>query len=254
MTPWKALIVDDEALARLIVRTMLQTEPDMVIIGEAANGTDATLKILQQKPDVVFLDIQMAEADGFEVLREIWPYHRPAVVFTTAYDRYAIRAFEVSAVDYLLKPFTEIRFQQALARVRRDLLTSQRPGLDTLVQSLPAADSPAYLKRILVKDKRKQCFVRLDEVFYLDATGNYITLHTKTRDFLIHESLSRLETRLDPNDFVRINRSYIINLNYVQEIENYFNGEFHVTLTNGVRLKWSRFYRDNIKAFYARNE
>ncbi|GAB4025220.1 LytR/AlgR family response regulator transcription factor [Spirosoma koreense] len=257
MTTYRSLIIDDEVLARGVIRTFLQAVPALSVVDEAAHGTEAVIKILQHRPDLIFLDIQMPELDGFEVLKEIWPHHQPFVVFTTAYDQYALRAFEVNAIDYLLKPFNEVRFHQALGRVQERLAQRAQPRMEALVNQLMAEQaaqpSGSYLQRILVKETGRMYLVKTADISYLDADGNYITLHTDQQRHTIYESLTSLETRLDPADFVRINRSYIVNLNYIAEVETYFNGEYLVKLKTGQQLKWTRNYRDNLKAFYAKS-
>lgn len=257
MTKYRSLIIDDEILARQAIRTLLQTVPALEIVDEAANGTEAVLKILKYKPDLIFLDIQMPELDGFEVMKEIWSSHQPMVVFTTAYDQYALRAFEVNAIDYLLKPFNEVRFYQALSRAQERLAQQRtQPQVDALLGQLRRDEAPqpdgAYLRRILVKETGRMSLVNTDAIQYLDADGNYITLHTGQKPYLIYDSLTNLEARLNPATFVRIHRSHIVNLDYVAEIETHFNGEYIVRLTTGQQLKWSRSYRDNLKAFYTR--
>ncbi|GAB4022858.1 LytTR family DNA-binding domain-containing protein [Spirosoma migulaei] len=265
MTTYRSLIIDDEVLARGVIRTFLKADPSIVVVDEAGNGTEAVIKILQYRPDLIFLDIQMPELDGFEVLKEIWPHHQPFVVFTTAYDQYALKAFEVNAIDYLLKPFNEMRFHQALGRVQERLAQQTQPRIEALVNQLMAdqATQPksAYLRRILVKETGRMYFVKTNDIIYLDADGNYITLHTATSSdgyvgverHVIYDSLTSLETKLDPTDFVRIHRSYIVNLNYIDEVETYFNGDYIVKLKNGQQLKWTRNYRDNLKAFYSKS-
>ncbi len=261
MTNYRSLIIDDEPLARRVINTFLQTDPTISVVDEAGNGTEAVIKILQHRPDLIFLDIQMPELDGFEVLKEIWPHHQPFVVFTTAYDQYALRAFEVNAIDYLLKPFNELRFHQALDRVKERLTQHTQPRIEALVNQLMAEQATQphgnYLRRILVKETGRMYLVKTEDISYLDADGNYITLHTANRGdrperHTIYESLTSLETKLDPADFVRINRSYIVNLNYIATVETYFNGEYIVHMKTGQQLKWTRNYRENLKAFYAK--
>lgn len=247
---YKVLIADDESVSRRVVRNLLEREKGIEIVAEAASGTEALGKILHYKPDIIYLDIRLPEADGFEILKEIAGFHRPAVVFTTIYTQYAIQAFEVAASDYLVKPFSELRFKKSLERAKQTLSLSQSKEADN-----PAARrtrEPKYLKRILVKEKQKQLFVNLDNVFYIQAEGNYLALHTENRKYMICEKLFQLEERLNPADFVRISRSHLINLAHVREIESYFNGEFFVFLNNCTRLKWTRFYKDNLKFFYVR--
>jgi two-component system LytT family response regulator len=257
MTLYSSLIIDDEILARQAIRTLLQTVPTLQVVDEAANGTEAVLKILKHKPDLIFLDIQMPERNGFEVMKEVWAYHQPMVVFTTAYDQYALRAFEVNAIDYLLKPFNEVRFYQALNRAQERLAQQRtQPQVEALLGQLVRDETGSpdgtYLRRILVKETGRMCLVNTDDIQYLDAEGNYITLHTSQKPHLIYDSLTNLEARLNPDTFVRIHRSHIVNLDYVAEIETHFNGEYMVRLKTGQRLKWSRSYRDNLKAFYTR--
>lgn len=250
---YRALIVDDEQISRRIIHTFLRDEPAVEVVGEAANGTEAVLQILQLRPDLVFLDVQMPELDGFEVLREVWPYHQPFVVFTTAYDAYALRAFEVSATDYLLKPFDRLRFQQAVERVKKLLAqhhaAASRPELPPLLAAV-APGHPAFLQRLLVKEQRRLFFVKTADILYFEADRNYISVHTDTHTHLIYQSLTQLETQLAPLDFTRISRSCIVGLNHVTELEAYFNGEYLVKLRNGQTLKWTRTYRDNLSSFH----
>ena len=253
MMTCRCLIIDDEILARDVIRTFLQTDPSVVVVDEAGNGTDAVIQILRHRPDLIFLDIQMPGFDGFEVLKEIWPHHQPCVVFTTAFDQYALRAFEVNAVDYLLKPFDEVRFHQALGRIKEKLDVKPQPGLEALMEKLVkrGTDEHAqkYLKRILVKETGRMFLIKIEEITHFDADGNYITLHTATKKHNIYESLSSLESRLAPADFMRVSRSVIINVNCVSELEPYFNGEYIVHLNTGKKVKCTRGYRDNMRQF-----
>lgn len=251
---YRALIIDDEQLSRRIIRTFLQDEAAIEVVGEAANGPEAVLQILEQRPDLLFLDVQMPEMDGFEVLREVWPHYQPFVVFATAFDTYAIRAFEFSAADYLLKPFDHQRFSQAVLRVKNQLDLRGSAGASQALHTLLAAVAPpaGYLQRLLVKDQRKLYFVKTEDILYFEADHNYITLHTATKTHLIYDSLTRLEQQLAPHDFTRINRSCIVGLDHIEELEAYFNGEYWVKLRTGHTLKWTRKFRDNLQAFYYR--
>jgi len=253
MMTCRCLIIDDEILARDVIRTFLKTDPSVVVVDEASNGTDAVLKILQHRPDLIFLDIQMPGFDGFEVIKEVWPHHQPCVVFTTAFDQYALRAFEVSAIDYLLKPFDEVRFHQALGRIREKLGIQQQPDMEALINRILGQQSGEreshYLKRILVKEAGKMFLVKTDDITHFDADGNYITLHTASKKHTVYESLSSLEARLNPDDFMRVSRSYIINLNCISELESYFNGEYIIHLNTGAKVKCTRVYRDNMRSF-----
>ncbi|MGA0559544.1 LytR/AlgR family response regulator transcription factor [Larkinella sp. VNQ87] len=251
MHPYPTLIIDDEPAAREVIRTLLADTPAIQVVDEAANGLEAVQKILLHRPQLIFLDIQMPRLDGFGVLRQVWPDHQPTVVFTTAYDQYALRAFEVNAIDYLLKPFDDIRFGQSLGRALDRLNSRSQPKIEALLAQLLAGQAPAraFLSRVLVKEQGRMYFVDLSEVEFVDADGNYVTLHTATGKHIVYDSLTKLETRLDPKQFVRIHRSHIVNLAYVQEVETHFNGDYIVRLKTGRVLKWTRNYRDKIQAF-----
>ncbi|KAA0993281.1 LytR/AlgR family response regulator transcription factor [Dyadobacter aurulentus] len=249
------LIIDDEVLAREVIRTFLHDDLSIEVIGEASNGSEAVVKILQHRPDLIFIDIQMPELDGFGVLKEIWPHHQPFVVFTTAYDQYALRAFEVNAIDYLLKPFDEIRFHQSLGRAKERLSQRAQPKIEELVNSLlrEQKDKPGnYLQRILVKEAGKMYLVKTEDISHFSADGNYISVFTNLKTYTIYESLSSLEARLDPDVMIRVGRSNIVNMNYISELETYFNGEYIIHLSTGDKVKWTRGYRDNIKAFLSK--
>lgn len=256
MNQYRTLIIDDEPAAREIIRTLLAETPAFVVVGEATNGSEAVAKILEHRPELIFLDIQMPKMDGFSVLRKIWAQHQPTVIFTTAYDQFALKAFEVSAIDYLLKPFDQTRFQQALMRAQERLLSRNYSKIENLLGQLLAAQTPDiprdYLQRILVKDQSRMFFVELSQVKYLDADGNYITLHAGSGKHIIYDSLTHLETRLDPTAFVRIHRSYIVNINYIREVESHASGDHMVLLKTGESLKWTRHYRENLSAFLSK--
>jgi two-component system LytT family response regulator len=249
---YRALVIDDEQLSRRIIRAFLQEDTTIEVVGEAADGPDAVLQILEQRPDLLFLDVQMPGMNGFDVLREIWPHYQPFVVFATAFDSYAIEAFEFSAADYLLKPFDQSRFRQAVERVKKQLDLRGGEGVSQALRTLLAEVAPAagHLQRVLVKEHRKMFFVKTDDIFYFEAERNYITLHTTAKAHLIYTSLTLLERQLNPRDFTRINRSCIVGLEHIEELEAHFNGEFWVKLRNGKILKWTRKYRNNLQAFH----
>ncbi|MBC6992375.1 LytR/AlgR family response regulator transcription factor [Hymenobacter sp. BT491] len=251
---YRALIIDDELLSRRILRTFLQDESAIEVVGEAANGPEAVLQILERRPDLLFLDVQMPEMDGFAVLREVWPHYQPFVVFVTAFDSYAIKAFEYSAADYLLKPFDQARFRQAVARVKQQLDLRENGGVSQALRTLLAEVAPKadFVQRLLVKENRKLFFVKTADIVYFEADHNYITLHTASKSHLIYDSLTQLEQQLAPHDFTRINRSCIVSLEHIVELETHFNGEYWVKLRSGATLKWTRNYRDNLQAFYQR--
>lgn len=260
----KALIVDDEPLAHDVVQVMLKNFPQIEVIGTATNGKDAVQLIDHHQPDLVFLDIQMPDLDGFGVLKNI--QHIPtAIVFTTAYDQYALKAFEVNAIDYLLKPFDEARFQQALQHTFAFLKGKQQSHLQERLESLLAdymrlqkqsaaldtsntsLHKPPYITRVWVKIKQKLVLLQVQNIDWVEATGDYVTLHTGHQKHLLNESMQSLEQKLDPQHFLRIHRSTLINLNRIKELQPHFNGEFYITLHDNTRLKSSRSYREQLK-------
>lgn len=241
------LIVDDEPLAREGLRLLLAEQPTVTRVEEARNGAEAVEQIRARRPDLVLLDVQMPRMDGFEVLRQLGAENMPPVIFVTAHDQYAIRAFEVNAIDYLLKPVIRERFQQALARVRERIATQ---GLDdqhvrSLLQQLTQA--PRYLSRIALRSAGRISFVDVEEIHYLQAAENYVQLHLKNSRHLLHVPIATLESSLDPGMFLRIHRSLIVNTRQVHELETGPHGEYIVVLKSGARLQSSRSYHDKIR-------
>jgi len=217
--------------------------------GEAADGREAVAAIQGTRPDLVFLDVQMPEMDGFGVVAEVGAEHMPAVVFVTAHDRYAIQAFEINAIDYLLKPVTEERFRQALARAKARL--NAKPTDDASRQILSLLETIAsprrYLKRLAVRSAGKTVFVDVEDVDWLEAAENYVQLHAGRAGHLIHVTMNTLEKSLDPETFVRIHRSVIVNVNRIKELQPALHGEYTITLTNGVRLQSGRMYNAKLR-------
>jgi two-component system LytT family response regulator len=246
----RALIADDEPLARERMRSLLGAEQDIEIVGEARDGVETVEAILSQSPDLVFLDVHMPKLDGFEVIQTIGPDRMPAVVFVTAYDQHALRAFEVQALDYLLKPFDSERFQGALRRVRRQI-DSRETGdigqrLLALVRDLRPA-SQARTDRLVVKSGGRLYFLRADEIDWIEAAGNYVRLHVGAEGHLLRETMNSIESRLNPEIFFRIHRSHIVNIERIKELQPWFNGEYVVILRNGARLTLSRGYREKLQ-------
>ena len=250
----RTLIVDDEPLGRQRIRHLLDREDDVAVIDECANGEEAVAAIGKHTPDLVFLDVQMPVLDGFAVLEAVGAAQMPVVIFVTAYDQYALQAFDVHALDYLLKPFDRERFQKALNRARIHL---RRQGLDTLSQRLHAllddyqAHPPAaatYLKRLAVKTGGQVFFLNVEEIDWIEAAGNYAGLHIKEKTHLIRETMSDLEARLDPELFLRIHRSTIVNRDHIKALAPVSNGEYVLTLHDGTRLASSRSYRARVQA------
>lgn len=249
MTKLRALIVDDERLARLKLRRFLDEEPDVEVVGECASGAEAVERIRADRPDLVFLDVQMPGLDGFAVWREARPREAGRergcrVVFVTAHDEHAVRAFEVEALDYLLKPFDRARFQQTLDRVRRE----RRETLDAKIASLlERIERPAErLDRLVVRSGGRLRFVKLHEVDWIEAEDNYVRLHAGRESHLVRDTLRRLEPRLDPRLFLRIHRSAIVNVEAIAEIRSLFHGDYDVLLRDGTALPVGRTWRDRL--------
>jgi two-component system LytT family response regulator len=244
----RTLIVDDEPLARERIRGLLQKEPDIEITGECADGFTAVTAITGGKPDLVFLDVQMPELDGFGVLERLGSEAMPAVVFVTAYDKFALRAFEVHALDYLLKPFDGERFRTALERARERIQRRQAGELSDrlgeLLADLKTGGKPA--DRLAVKSGGKVLVLKLDEIDWIEAADNYVNLHIGGESHLHRETMSALERRLSAGKFVRIGRSTIVNIERIKELQPLFHGEYAVILRNGTRLTLSRSHREKL--------
>jgi two-component system LytT family response regulator len=243
----RILIVDDEAPARQKMRRYLGEHPDAEIVAEAENGVEAVEKIAELSPDLVFLDVQMPELDGFGVIDAIGAEAMPRLVFVTAYDEHALRAFEVRALDYLLKPFTPERFSAVMDRVRGDLTrngsSSELHGkLETLLATMHTA-RPKYLKRVLVHHASKAYLVPVERIDRVEADRNYVKLHSGAASFTLRGTISSLGDRLDPEKFLRINRSEIVRLDAIKELQPWFHGDYRVVMHDGTTLMWSRRYR-----------
>jgi len=243
----KAIIVDDEPLARKRLRALLKDHADVEIIAECSSGRDALTAIRRDRPDIVFLDIQMPNMDGFAVIQRIGIENMPVVIFVTAYDEHALQAFDVNAIDYLLKPFDEKRFATALKRARRQI--QLRAGGDAeFRQSLLGAIADLktegrYRSRFAVKSAGRVYFVPTEEIDWIDAAGKYVRLHAGADEHLHRAPISQVETELDPEQFVRIHRSTIVNVKRIKELQPLFHGEFVIILRSGTELTLSRGYR-----------
>jgi two-component system LytT family response regulator len=241
----RAAIVDDEPLARERLRTLLRAEGDVSVVAECAEGRAAVRAIETHRPDVVFLDVQMPEMDGFAVLQALSPRRVPNVVFVTAYDKYALQAFDVHAVDYLLKPFDRDRFRRALARVRAAVEAGE-PPTPRLLALLERLRREGRLDRLVVKSRGRIVFLRADEIDWIEAAGNYVRVHAGKEAHLMRETLGTLEERLDHGRFVRIHRSTIVNLDSVKELVPSFHGDYVVRLRDGTELVLSRSFRGRV--------
>ena len=244
----KVLIVDDELLARALIIELLKGFEEFQIIGECSNGKEALKVIKRNSPDLVFLDVQMPEMDGFAVLKEIQDETLPAIVFVTAYDQYAIRAFDFHAVDYLLKPFSKSRFEKALLHAKERILehsTSDdinRRQISSLLENYQHQAAP--LKRLFLKDRGKIVLLDPEAINWIEADDKYIRLHTAEKNYLIRQTLNAVEAELDPHVFARVHRSYIVNLTRILELHPMFNGEYVLILNDKTKLTLSRNYRD----------
>ncbi|MFI5311313.1 MAG: LytR/AlgR family response regulator transcription factor [Gemmatimonadales bacterium] len=250
------VVVDDEELARRRIMQLLEPEPDMKVVGECRDGREAIEAVERLRPDLLFLDVQMPGVDGFGVLAGLSMDPLPEAVFVTAYDEHAIRAFEVNALDYLLKPLDADRFRRALDRVRDELRDPRRAGADRRLASLLAAgadgaDPPArrsrHVSRFLVKTGTKTVVVRAADVDRIEADGNYVRLHVDARSYLLRETMNRLEVSLDPAVFVRVHRSAIVNIARVREVEPHLGHDYLVRLASGARVRMSRWYHEEFE-------
>jgi len=238
----RTLIVDDEALGRKRLRRLLEGEPECEIIGEGRDGHEAVAAIRSFRPDLVFLDVQMPELNGFEVLAQLAVEQMPVVVFVTAYDQFALKAFEARAIDYLLKPFDDERFQQALQRAKAYLDGHESRKMTQRLQNLVNGLSlqTRFITRMAVQASGRILFIKTTEIDWIEAVGNYLNLHIGTEAHLLRGRVSELEKRLDPNQFFRIHRSTIVNLDRVKEFQSLFKGDGVTILKNGTRLSVSR--------------
>jgi two-component system LytT family response regulator len=256
------LIVDDEPAARRGLRLLLEADPEIAVAGEAATGSEAVQRILELRPDLVLLDIQMPEMNGFQVLETVGDRHTPAVVFVTAHDQHAIRAFEVHALDYLLKPFDDERFQAAIGRAKNEIRRRQTDAIGARLRQLldyldtaahpadaEATDTAGSLRgdRILLKSGGEIYFLKAEEIDWIEADGDYMKFHAGGRSHLLRETMSRLEARLDPKRFIRIHRSTIVNIDRVKKLSPDFAGEYAVILQDGTKLRLSRGYHERLQ-------
>lgn len=242
----RALVVDDEPIARERIRRMLRGEADIEIVDECLSGREAVALIERHAPELVFLDIQMPEMNGFDVLKAISPRHLPVIIFVTAYDRYAIRAFEVHALDYLLKPFDEERFQAALNRAREQIETLQQ-GKRLLSVLSDLKPEKHYSERLMLKSSGRVYFIKTEDIGWIEAAGNYVKIHVAGTSHLLRETMNKIEAKLDPDKFIRIHRSTIVNLDQVRELHPLFNNDYIVVLYNGAELTLSRNYYERLQ-------
>ena len=252
MNSLRVLVVDDERIARDGLKRLLSGDSEIEVIGEAADGKAAIDAIQALKPDVVFLDVQIPEIDGFGVISAVGIENMPVLIFVTAYDQYTLKAFEVHALDYLLKPFDAARLADALKRAKQQVFSSrdrQKQALHGLLDGSLAVQQ--RLKRLSIKSSGKIIFLELEQIDYIEGAGNYLCVHAGDQEFLTRETMSVCEAKLQSSDFVRIHRSTIVNRSRVRELKPWFTGEYVVILNNGKELTLSRGYRDRLPLLLA---
>ena len=250
----RTLIVDDERMARKRLRTLLAADADVDVVGEAGNGRDAVAAIHDRAPDLVFLDIQMPELDGFSVVQSVGVENMPVTVFVTAFDQYALKAFDAHALDYLTKPFDRERFQTSLARAKQQVALrasarNMKPSdaTDRLVSLLSdMRRKHEYSDRLMVKSAGRVIFLRVDEIDWIEAAGSYVRLHVGRDSHLLHEGITAVMARLDPTRFGRVHRSTIVNLDRVRELQPWFHGDAIAILRDGTKIQVSRTYRESL--------
>ena len=255
------IVVDDESLARRGLKLRLAELEGVEVLAECRNGREAIEAIRTLEPDLVFLDIQMPGLDGFDVVRELQSDHMPLIVFVTAFDQYAIRAFDVHAVDYVLKPVDEARLEEAVARARNRLAgrvrDDQKQRLleviveltgksESAIEEMLSADGPAYPDKLTIKDGAEVVLVPTQDIEWVDAAGDYMCIHAKGETHVMRSTMKDLEAQLDPATFRRIHRSTLVNLDRVVKLSSHINGEYFLTLDCGASLKMSRTYRDSV--------
>jgi len=257
----RTIIVDDEPLARERLRKLLAQETDIELVAECSDGREAIKAIKKESPDLVFLDVQMPEVNGFGVIAALQSGAMPMIVFVTAYDKFALQAFEVHALDYLLKPFDRERFQKALERARGQL--QKRPShdlharLSSLLDDVQVAKEkaePKYLDRLAVKTEGRVVLLKTDDVDWIEAADNYVGLHIGNESHLHRETMSALETKLSPEKFLRISRSTMVNVERIKELQPLFHGDYVVILRNGTKLTLSRNYREKLNLLLGKTQ
>lgn len=245
--PLRVLVVDDEPLARDCVRLGLANEPGVEIVGECEDGASAVVAIQRLEPEVVFLDVQLPEQDGFSIIERVGTDRMPVVVFVTAFDRYAVRAFEQHALDYVLKPFDNERLREALRRARERIREREDGALGRrLAEMLRGRAADAQLRRFTVRENDRIHFVPVEQVDWIEADGNYVVLHEGKRDHRLRGTIRALATRLDPGRFVQVHRSAIVNTGSIAEVQAWFGGDYLVLLRSGARIRASRTFASRL--------
>jgi two-component system LytT family response regulator len=250
----RTIIIDDEPLARTRIKTLLREHDGFDIVAECGDGASAIESIEKQRPDLIFLDVQMPECSGLEVLEALEEDVRPLVVFVTAYDAYAVRAFEFHALDYLLKPLDRERFNDAVKRIRQSVDRNDLEVLNRKLSQLIESSQKErrFLNRVIIKASGRVTFLRVVEIDWIEAAGNYVRIHWGEQSHLLRETMNALEEKLDPEMFLRIHRSVIVNIDRIKELQPAFHGDYFVILKNNKQLPLSRGYRERIEPFLGR--
>jgi two-component system LytT family response regulator len=246
---FRVLIVDDEPLARRLVKVLLEGDPEVVVAGECS-GVDAADVVASARPDIMFLDVQMPEVDGFAVLDQLAAGQTPVVVFVTAYSEHALRAFDVHAIDYVLKPLDDTRFAQALVRAKDQARARRRGEIDERLSAL-MRDRPRFPRGFLVRTRDKTLVIKAEEIDWVEAADYYVSLHVGGASHLLRETMSELERRLDPERFFRVHRSAIVNVDRVREIHPLFRGDCELALSDGTRVRLSRTRRGEFERLFS---
>src|SRR5688572_2837378 len=255
----KVVIADHQPISRDTIRAYLASHPNITVLRECANRSEVVSAINETEPDLLFLEIELPGFTGFELLNDMDIDAMPLIIFVTTSGRYALNAFDADAVDYLLKPFNKSRFDSAVKKaVKFRLGQNIQKSHETIQYLIRHYDNlktinpydKKYISRILVKERKKYFFVHSEEIYWFEASGDYVILHTEKNKHWLNESLTSLELKLDPSEFIRIHRSSIMNINYISNLQPYFNGEFHITMKNNDKLKLSRNYREKIKPLF----
>jgi two-component system LytT family response regulator len=255
MSNINCIIADDEKLSRDLVKTLLKNWPQIEIVAECKDGLSALNEIMKWQPDLIFLDIQMPDLDGFEMLEQLQLEKIPHIIIISAHDKYALKAFDNSAIDYLLKPLTKERFDQAIQKainIRADTNENLLKMLNTILNDKKNRNSLKYLTRFLIRENKRLFFLKVEKVDWLEGAGDYVKIHQGDKTSLMNSSLTELENRLDPDHFIRIHRSTIVNIDFIKELHPHSNGEFIIVLKNNNSVKLSRSYKDRIKPFLER--
>ena len=255
LTKIRVLIVDDERPARRKIRRFLESESDIEVLGERGGGSEAVEAIQNERPDLVFLDVQMPELDGFGVIAALSMQRLPQIVFVTAHDQFALRAFEVHALDYLLKPFDQDRFRRVLQRARDFLARDRREDLDARVNRLldeVRAGGVRYAERLLINSNGRAFFLQVERIDRVEAAKNYVRIHTGDNAYLLRGTIEGLHRKLDPSKFLRVNRSQIVNIDSIKELQPWFHGEYRIILKDGTQMMWSRRYLDRSNELFVR--